>query len=126
MAVYNNETGFYARDSQVPFIEGGFPPRVERHCMNRTRFLTNYCIVPGFMVLCGLLIAVAMILVNIVYTVIDFFLKSDNTVMEKISAEVGKLNYGFSSAMAWVYFLCVVVALGIVSLIISRRVYYYE
>ncbi|MCI6728585.1 MAG: hypothetical protein MR473_00155 [Clostridiales bacterium] len=65
MAVYNNETGFYARDSQVPFIEGGFPPRVERHYMNRTRFLTNYCIVPGFMVLCGLLIAVAMILVNI-------------------------------------------------------------
>lgn len=68
----------------------------------------------------------SMILVNIVYTVIDFFLKSDNTVMEKISAEVGKLNYGFSSAMAWVYFLCVVIALGIVSLIISRRVYYYE
>jgi ABC-type sugar transport system permease subunit len=68
----------------------------------------------------------SMILVNIVYTVIDFFLKSDNTVMEKISSEVGKLNYGFSSAMAWVYFLCVVLALGIVSLIISRRVYYYE
>lgn len=68
----------------------------------------------------------SMILVNIVYTVIDFFLKSDNTVMEKISAEVTKLNYGFSSAMAWVYFLCVILALGIVSLIISRRVYYYE
>jgi ABC-type sugar transport system permease subunit len=68
----------------------------------------------------------SMILVNIVYTVIDFFLKSDNTVMEKISSEVGKLNYGFSSAMAWIYFLCVVLALGIVSLIISRRVYYYE
>lgn len=68
----------------------------------------------------------SMILVNIVYTVIDFFLKTDNTVMEKISAEVAKLSYGFSSAMAWVYFLCVVLALGLVSLIISRRVYYYE
>lgn len=68
----------------------------------------------------------SMILVNIVYTVIDFFLKSDNTVMEKISAEVTKMQYGFSSAMAWIYFLCVILALGIVSLIISRRVYYYE
>ncbi len=51
----------------------------------------------------------SMILVNVVYTVIDFFLKTDNTVMTKISEEVGKLNYGFSSAMAWVYFLCVIV-----------------
>lgn len=68
----------------------------------------------------------SMILVNVVYTVIDFFLKTDNTVMTKISEEVGKLNYGFSSAMAWVYFLCVIVILGIVSLIISKRVYYYE
>ena len=67
-----------------------------------------------------------MILVNVVYTVIDFFLKTDNEVMMKISTEVGKLNYGFSSAMAWIYFLCVILILGIVSLIISKRVYYYE
>ena len=31
----------------------------------------------------------SMILVNVVYTVIDFFLKTDNTVMTKISEEVG-------------------------------------
>ena len=70
----------------------------------------------------------SMILVNIVYTVIDFFLKTDNTVMERIYeiAIGGRMDYGQASAMAWVYFLCVIVALGIVSLIISRRVYYYE
>ncbi len=70
----------------------------------------------------------SMILVNIVYTVIDFFLKTDNTVMEKIDSVGigGTMDYGLSSAMAWVYFLCVILALGIVSLIISRRVYYYE
>lgn len=68
----------------------------------------------------------SMILVNVVYTVIDFFLKTDNQVMTKISEEVGKLSYGFSSAMAWIYFLCVILMLGIVSLIISKRVYYYE
>ena len=68
----------------------------------------------------------SMILVNVVYTVIDFFLKTDNQVMTKISEEVVKLSYGFSSAMAWIYFLCVILILGIVSLIISKRVYYYE
>lgn len=69
----------------------------------------------------------SMILVNIVYTVIDFFLKSDNEVMTLISDVItADLEYGIGSAMAWVYFLCVIVALGLVSLIISRRVYYYE
>ena len=70
----------------------------------------------------------SMILVNIVYTVIDFFLKSDNSVMEKIDKVgiAGAMDYGQASAMAWVYFLCVIVALGLVSLIVSRRVYYYE
>ena len=68
----------------------------------------------------------SLILVNIVYTVIDFFVKTDNQVMTKISDTVAKMEYGFSSAMAWVYFLCVLIILAIVSLIISRRVYYYE
>lgn len=68
----------------------------------------------------------SLILVNIVYTVIDFFVKSDNTVMTKIQTTVGKMEYGPASAMAWVYFACVIAILGIVSLIISKRVYYYE
>lgn len=70
----------------------------------------------------------SMILVNIVYTVIDFFLKTDNAVMEKIDKVGigGAMDYGLASSMAWVYFLCVIAALGLVSLIISRRVYYYE
>lgn len=68
----------------------------------------------------------SLILVNIVYTVIDFFCRTDNQVMTKIQDTVGKLEYGFSSAMAWIYFLCVIVILGIISLIISKRIYYYE
>jgi ABC-type sugar transport system permease subunit len=68
----------------------------------------------------------SLILVNIVYTVIDFFNRTDNTVMEEIQLAVGKLEYGQSSAMSWIYFVCVIAILGIVSLIISKRVYYYE
>ena len=58
---------------------------------------------------------------------IDFCMRSDNAVMEKISDEmIVQINYGYSSALAWVYFLIVMVIIGISSLIISKGVYYYE
>ena len=40
-----------------------------------------------------------------VYTIVDFFMKSDNEVMTKINDNVLALQYGFSSAMAWAYFV---------------------
>jgi hypothetical protein len=36
------------------------------------------------------------------------------------------LEYGYYSAMAWVYFLAVMIILGVTVLIASRGVYYYE
>lgn len=69
----------------------------------------------------------SLFLVNWIYTIVDFCMKSDNTVMEKISTTmIGQLNYGFASAMAWAYFVIVIVIIGISSLIISKGVYYYE
>ncbi|NLK21030.1 MAG: sugar ABC transporter permease [Epulopiscium sp.] len=69
----------------------------------------------------------SLILVNVIYTIIDFFIRSDNKVMEKISdTMIAKLDYGFSSAMAWIYFIVVMIIIAIVSAIISKRVYYYE
>ena len=69
----------------------------------------------------------SMILVNLIYTIIDCFLSSDSELMTKISDTMTKqMDYGFSSAMAWVYFACVIAIIGICSLIISKRVYYYE
>jgi len=66
-------------------------------------------------------------LVNWVYTIVDYCMRSDNEVMEKITdTMVDQLNYGLSSAMAWVYFALTIVFLAITSFIISRRVYYYE
>lgn len=69
----------------------------------------------------------SLILVNVVYTVIDYFIRTDNQVMEKISETMTqKMDYGFSTAMAWSYFSIVMVVVAIVSLIISKKVYYYE
>lgn len=62
-----------------------------------------------------------------IYTIIDFFTKSDNQVMQKIYLEMNQMmNYGFSSAMAWIYFAVCMVLIGISSLIISKVVYNYD
>lgn len=69
----------------------------------------------------------SLILVNLVYTIIDFFIKSDNQVMEKISETmIPKMDYGFSAAMAWIYFGAVILIIAVFAGIISRWVYYYE
>ncbi len=69
----------------------------------------------------------SLILVNIVYSIIDFLIRTDNEVMEKINKTMSmQMDYGFSSAMAWSYFLCVMGIIAVVSLILSKKVYYYE
>lgn len=67
------------------------------------------------------------ILVNWIYTIIDRFIRSDNQLMTKILDEIHvTLNYGYSSAMAWIYCLCMLALIGLSTIIISRMVYYYE
>ena len=69
----------------------------------------------------------SLILVNIVYSVVDYFIRTDNRVMEKINLNtIRMMNFGFGTAMAWVYFLAVISIIGIAMAIISKRVYYYE
>ncbi|NLK46865.1 MAG: sugar ABC transporter permease [Treponema sp.] len=68
-----------------------------------------------------------LMLVCWVYTIIDFFTKTDNAVMRKINdVMIGQLNYGFSSALAWIYFVVVMALIGLSSLIISKVVYNYD
>ncbi|MCR5830376.1 MAG: sugar ABC transporter permease [Lachnospiraceae bacterium] len=69
----------------------------------------------------------SMFLVNWIYTIIDFFMKSDNQVIQQVQTEVTRnLDFGYGSALSWIYFGVVIVWIGISSLIISRVVYYYE
>lgn len=66
-----------------------------------------------------------MILVNAVYTIIDSFTTESNTVMSYISGIAGKENGEvISTAMAWVYFLIVVLILAAVAGIMSMFVFY--
>jgi len=69
----------------------------------------------------------SLFLVNWIYTVVDFCMRSDNKIIEKITDLVNvNLKYGLASAMSWAYFVLVMLIVGISSLIISKGVYYYE
>lgn len=69
----------------------------------------------------------SLILVNIIYSIIDFFVRSDNEVMTHIKDTMtAQVEYGRSSAMAWTYFALIAVIISVMSAIISKRVYYYD
>ena len=64
-----------------------------------------------------------LLLVNCIYTIVDFFMKNDNRVMERISTVMySDFNFGVSSAMSWIYFGVALVFILISPFIISRAV----
>ncbi|HBQ63575.1 MAG TPA: sugar ABC transporter permease [Clostridiales bacterium] len=66
-----------------------------------------------------------LILVNAIYTVIDSFTAYNNTTLNYIYTEAfGKFHFGYSSAMAWIYFLIIAVILGVVGFIASKLIFY--
>ena len=66
-----------------------------------------------------------MILVNAVYTIIDSFTTDSNTVMKFIAAKYTQTNGNvISSAMSWIYFLIVMLIVGVVAAIFSGVVFY--
>ena len=66
-----------------------------------------------------------MIIVNAVYTIIDSFTTESNKVMSYISGIAGQTNGEvLSTAMAWIYFLIVVLILAAVAGIMSMFVFY--
>lgn len=68
-----------------------------------------------------------LLLVNAIYTIIDFFMKNDNSVMELIyDITYQDVKFGVSSAMSWMYFAVALAFIGICSFIISKAVKSYE
>ncbi len=65
-----------------------------------------------------------MIVVNLVYTIVDSFVAPNNAVMTLVLQEASAWNHGYSAAMAWAYFLIVILALCIVFPIVNKFVYY--
>ena len=64
-----------------------------------------------------------LLLVNCIYTIVDFFMKNDNRVMERIATVMYKdFKFGVASAMSWIYFGVALAFILISSFIISRAV----
>lgn len=64
------------------------------------------------------------ILANLIFTVIDSFTSPTNTVMGRILAMKEEWKFGEASAMAWIYFMIVLAAIGLVTLIVNKFIYY--
>ncbi|WP_157274311.1 carbohydrate ABC transporter permease [Paenibacillus fonticola] len=66
-----------------------------------------------------------LILVNVIYTIIDSFSSNEMTALIK---ETGftNFNFGLSSAMAWIYFLAIMIVLLVSTYFISKRIFYQE
>ena len=69
-----------------------------------------------------------LLLVNCIYTIIDFFMKNDNQVIEHINDVMYgvKMDLGAASAESWIYFGVALAFIGLSAFIISRVVKSYE
>ncbi len=65
-----------------------------------------------------------MILSNLVYTVIDAFVSTDNEVMEYVLNLSRDWEYGYSAALAWIYFAIIGACLALITVIVNRFVFY--
>lgn len=65
-----------------------------------------------------------MILANLIFTIIDSFTDTSNSVMNRILAVQSDWKYGEAAAMAWSYFAIVMIAVGIITLIVNKFIYY--
>lgn len=64
------------------------------------------------------------LLVAVIYSIIDSFTDYGNSVMRMISEKMSQGYYEYSSTLAFVYFACVLIIIGLVGLVLSRRVFY--
>ena len=65
------------------------------------------------------------ILVNVVYTIVDTFSDPSNAVLKQIEGLISStFDYGTAAAMVWVYFVIVLVIIGIVFLVCKKLIFY--
>ena len=65
------------------------------------------------------------ILINLIYTAVDSFVDFENPVMVQINSLTRQMFIEQSSAMAWFYFVIVMVCILVLYAIINRHVFYY-
>ena len=64
------------------------------------------------------------ILLNTIYTIVDGFTDASNVLMEKIYDLSMSMQFSTAAAMSWTYFIAVLIIVGILYLIIGKKVFY--
>lgn len=65
-----------------------------------------------------------MLLVNLIYTVIDNFINPSNEMFKLITKVSGNVQFAYASAMSVLNFLVIFLMVGLIYLILNRRIYY--
>lgn len=65
-----------------------------------------------------------MLMVNLIYTIIDNFTDYSNVVMKYILNFGRQLDFVYSAALSWIYFVLVFVIVGVVYAVLNRKVVY--
>ncbi len=65
------------------------------------------------------------IIINVTYSVIDSFTDYQNGVMQYVY-KLGffEMRYGYSSAVAWIFFICILAILGVVNFALNKIAFY--
>lgn len=64
------------------------------------------------------------LMICLVYTIIDSFTDYSNVLMKFINGTAQRLNFEYSAAMAWIYFIIIAAIVGIIYGIINKKVFY--
>ena len=66
-----------------------------------------------------------LILTNVIYSIIDNLLNGPTTAQIRDTA-FKSFQFGLSASMAWIYFVVISIILWVFTLLISKRVFYYD
>ena len=65
------------------------------------------------------------VILNAVYTLIDSFIKSDNEMIQYIlNNSFDGMRFGYGSAASWIYFIVIGAVVGLLFLILRKKIYY--
>jgi ABC-type sugar transport system permease subunit len=63
---------------------------------------------------------------NLVYSIIDSFTDYSNTIIKRIYNLSNNLDLSGSSALAWIYFGTIFIIIGLVFLLLRKKIFYYN
>jgi len=70
-----------------------------------------------------------MLILCVIYSIIDSFTAFNNWILlyiQRVAFQAPHYDLGLSAAMSWIYFAIIVTIIGLVMLLLSKRVFYYD